>query len=142
MQHRVQGCLFTTGAGKFIEIEGKIDGCRKNLQEIVLQSQEHSAHETIHLPADRPHRAEVTVECLKIKKVNILQCPSQIPHLTPIERLQKYCSQIVPIQLAKSNSTKQKKGKTFQHHVMHTVRHILRVIPVAALELILNITYR
>jgi len=66
------GMLVTTGTGKFIETEGKIDGCRKNLQEIVLQSQEHKTHETIHLPADRPHRAEVTIEWLKIKKVNIL----------------------------------------------------------------------
>lgn len=32
---------------------------------------EHRAHETIHLPADQPHRAEVTMEWLKIKKVNI-----------------------------------------------------------------------
>lgn len=68
MQHCVWRCLFTTGTVKFIEIEGKIDGCRKTCRKQCCSPKSTRTWKTIHLPADQPHRAEVTVEWLKSKK--------------------------------------------------------------------------
>jgi len=118
MLHCVWRCLFTTGTGKFTEIEGKIDGCRKTCRKR-CSPQRTCTWKTIHLPADQDTELKPVV-WLQIQKALSIDKSHTAIHL-------KYCSQIFPIQLAKSNFDKKKKCQhdDSRHAIrIYTKRHI------------------
>ena len=86
------GCFSAAGTGRLVRIKGKMNGekYREILDENLLQStqdlklQRRFIFQQDH---DLKHTAKTTQEWLRDKSLNVLEWPSHIPDLNPIEHL-------------------------------------------------------
>ena len=86
------GCFSEAGTGRLVRIEGKMNGAkyRENLDENLLQSSQDlrlGRRFTFLQDNDPKHTVKTTQEWLLDKSLNVLEWPSQIPDLNPIEHL-------------------------------------------------------
>ena len=86
------GCFSSAGTGALVRIEGKMDGAkyRKIPEENLLPSSRKLKLErkfTFQHDIDPKYTAQATMEWLRNKKINVLECPSQSPDLNSIENL-------------------------------------------------------
>ena len=82
------GCFSATGTGTLVRVEGKMNGAkyREILNENLLQNVQNVQGWRFTFLQDK-HTAKTKQEWLLGKSLNVLQWPSQIPDLIPIEHL-------------------------------------------------------
>ena len=83
-QHHAVGMFSSTGTGKLVRIEGMMDGAKYRE---ILEGNLFQSFRDLRLDNDPKHTAKSTLECFKRKHLNVLEWPSQIPDLNPIENL-------------------------------------------------------
>ena len=84
------GCFSSAGMGKLVRIEETMDGAkqRRILDENLFESAmdlKLGRRFTFQQDNDLKYKAEVTLEWLNKKNINVLEWPSQSPDLNPIE---------------------------------------------------------
>ena len=86
------GCFSSAGTGKLVRIEGLMDGTkyRESLEGNLFQSSRDfrlGQRFPFQQDIDPKHTAKATLEWFKGKHLHVLEWPSQIPDLNPIENL-------------------------------------------------------